>query len=302
MKALQRIQGHIMRWIQERHFAEGQLIHERYKICRRLGKGSYGVTYLCEDIQTAQTCVLKRVYPLRGGHVRAQLIYERECRAMSAIDHPSIPSLLDTFQYHHYHCLVMEYIEGHNVGEWIFEQGLTFTELQSLQWIKQLVEVVTVIHQQGWVHRDISLSNVIYHQHKVYLIDLGLMWQQGEGTADVALLDELVSGDQEEKRIRRALDVTSDFYGLGHLLLFLLYSYEEEGNSHSSLTDRQERSWEEELQLHPRTHQMIRKMLLVAPEQPYQHIDEIAQAIDRIITDLESLPANNSTYPNIPPV
>lgn len=302
MRALQRIQGHMMRWIQERHFTEGQLIHGRYRIRHRLGTGSYGVTYLCEDMQTSQTCVLKRVYPLRGGRSRAQLIYERECRAMRAIAHPRIPSLLDTFQYHQYDCLVMEYIEGHNLGEWIFEKGLAFTELQSLQWIKQLVEIVMVIHHQGWVHRDISLSNVIYHQNQVYLIDLGLMWQQGEGVAHVALLDELVSGDQEEKRIRRALDVSSDFYGLGHLLLFLLYSHEEEQDQHSLLTDYQEHSWEEELQLHPLTHQMIRKMLLVEPEQPYQHIDKIVQDIELIMADLESSSVHNSTYPNIPPV
>lgn len=279
-----------MRWMQERHFAEGQVIYNRYRIGRRLGTGSYGVTYLCEDIQTLQTCVLKRVYPLRGGHRRAQWIYERECKAMAAIHHPRIPALIDTFLYHHYHCLVMTYIEGHNVGELIFEQGLSLNEREALQWIKQLVEIVTAIHHQGWVHRDISLSNVIYHQDQVYLIDLGLMWQQGEGTTSVALLDELVSGDQEEKRIRRALHVTSDFYGLGHLLLFLLYSHEEQAKESSLTTDQPQRSWEEELSLHPRTHQMIRRMLLVELEQPYTHIDDIAQEIDRIIADIAMVP------------
>lgn len=278
-----------MRWVQERHFAEGQLIHERYRISRRLGKGSYGVTYLCEDIQTLQTCVLKRVYPLRGGHRRAQLIYERECKAMAAMDHPRIPALIDTFLYHHYHCLVMTYMEGHNVGELIFEQGIRLNEREALQWMKPLVEIVTAIHYQGWVHRDISLSNVIYDQDRVYLIDLGLMWQQGEGTRSVALLDELVSGDQEEKRIRRALHVTSDFYGLGHLLLFLLYSHEEQSEEASLATEQPQGSWEDELSLHPRTHQMIRRMLLVEPTQPYDQIDEIAQEIDQIIAEIEMI-------------
>lgn len=277
-----------MRWLQERHFATGQLIHKRYRIIDRLGTGSYGVTYLCEDLLTAHICVLKRVYPLRGGKARAQLIYERECKAMRAVHHQQIPALLDTFQYHNYDCLVMEYIEGYNLGQLLFEQGRTFTELQALQWIKSLVAIVASIHDQGWVHRDISLSNVIDHQHQVYVIDLGLMWQQAEGSAQVTLLDELVSGDQEEKRIRRALHVSSDFYGLGHILLFLLYSTEDGiGESLDSQGTQQERSWEEELHLHPRTHQMIRRMLLVEHEQPYTQIAEIAQEIDDIIADLE---------------
>jgi serine/threonine-protein kinase len=288
LKELQRIHGHVIRWWQERHFAVGQLIHERYRIIHRLGTGSYGVTYLCEDIEAGQNCVLKRVYPLRGGHARAQLIYERECRAMRAMDHPQIPELLDTFEYHQYQCLVMDYIEGYNMGQWIFEKGLTFTELQALQWMKSLVQIVTSIHDQGWIHRDISLSNVIYNQDQVYLIDLGLMWQQGESTATVAILDELVSGDQEEKKIRRALHVTSDFYGLGHVLLFLLYSAEEEEEADSLSSHRQEHSWEEELHLHPRTHQMLRRMLLVDSEHPYAHIDEIAQELDRITIDIEA--------------
>ncbi|WP_017811200.1 serine/threonine protein kinase [Paenibacillus shenyangensis] len=280
MRALQRIHGHIQRWLQERNFRPGQLIRERYRIIGLLGTGSYGVTYRCEDRVTGQLCVLKRVHPLRGGRRRAELIYARELQAMTRLRHKRVPELLESFIYQGQRCLTMEYMQGLNIGQLLFEEEQRFTEREALQLIHQLLDIVEMMHNQGMIHRDISLSNVLLHEGHVQLIDFGLTWRVEEPPALVDELDELVSGDEQEKRIRRCLDVSSDFYGIGHLLLYLLYSTYSEGDA-AGESQPQESSWEQELQLHPRTRQMLRRLLLIDP--PYRQAAEIRHEIESIL-------------------
>ncbi|WP_458120897.1 serine/threonine protein kinase [Paenibacillus sp. Z6-24] len=278
MRALQRMNGHIQRWLQERNFRPGQIIRERYRIIGRLGTGSYGVTYRCDDLFTGELCVMKRVHPLRGGRQRAELIYDRELQAMTRLRHKQVPTLLDSFTYKGQRCLTMEYMQGLNIGQLLFEEECTFTERESLQLMHQLLDIVQTMHHQGLIHRDISLSNVLWNDGTVQLIDFGLTWREEEPPELIHELDELVNGDEQEKKIRRSLDASSDFYGIGHLLLYLLYSTYDDPNS------QQERSWEQELQMHPRTRQMLRRLLLIDP--PYTNAAEIIAEIEAILAEL----------------
>ncbi|WP_152663460.1 serine/threonine protein kinase [Paenibacillus wulumuqiensis] len=278
MRALQRMNGHIQRWLQERNFRPGQVIRERYRIIERLGTGSYGVAYRCDDRVTGELCVLKRVHPLRGGRQRAELIYDRELQAMSRLRHKQVPTLLDSFIYKGQRCLAMEYMQGMNIGQLLFEEERTFTEQESLQLMHQLLDIVQTMHHQGLIHRDISLSNVLWYDGTAHLIDFGLTWREEEPPELVHELDELVSGDEQEKKIRRSLDVSSDFYGIGHLLLYLLYS------TYDDLDGQQERSWEQELQIHPRTRRMLRRLLLIDP--PYTDAAEIITELEAILAEL----------------
>ncbi len=270
--------GHIQRWLQERNFRPGQVIRERYRIIERLGTGSYGVAYRCDDRVTGELCVLKRVHPLRGGRQRAELIYDRELQAMSRLRHKQVPTLLDSFIYKGQRCLAMEYMQGMNIGQLLFEEERTFTEQESLQLMHQLLDIVQTMHHQGLIHRDISLSNVLWYDGTAHLIDFGLTWREEEPPELVHELDELVSGDEQEKKIRRSLDVSSDFYGIGHLLLYLLYS------TYDDLDGQQERSWEQELQIHPRTRRMLRRLLLIDP--PYTDAAEIITELEAILAEL----------------
>ncbi len=306
MRALQRARGHVTRWLQERHYIQGTILQHRYRISGALGSGSYGVTYRCEDMSdNNRPVVLKRVHPLRGGEERARLIYERECQTMRELKHPQIPALLDQFLYRGQHCLVMQYMEGRSIGELLFEQQAVFTEYESIQLMLKLLELIELMHGKNMVHRDISLSNVLLHQGQVQLIDFGLTWHQHEPRELVQQLDELVSGDEQEKLIRRSLSVSSDFYGMGHLLLYLLYSsYDEASSEPSQQPEIAQRAthnsipkstnepalapgWERELKLHPNTRIMLRRMLQA--DAPYTDAAEVRQALEHISNSIQPI-------------
>jgi serine/threonine-protein kinase len=260
--------GWSKRFWQEHNFKPEQVIRSRYQIIKGLGTGSYGVTYLCMDLKTNSHCVLKRSAPIRGGQIKAQQLYHREIEALDRLRHPCIPRLIEAFPYHRQLCFTMEYIEGESLEELVFENNHVFTESEALSAIKKLAVLLQYVHEQGIVHRDISMANVMMHHSELKLIDWGLARTIAvDGSIDTEA-DDIHSGDPEVKKRRRRLHVSSDFYALGHLLLFLLYSaYPETEDANS------EQSWEQELDLQPVTKKLLRRLLMA--EQPYSNAESI---------------------------
>jgi serine/threonine protein kinase len=109
-----------------------------------------------------------------------QLI-ERESRALRLIDHPNIPkSILDdffTFVPNNspltLHCLVMDKFEGQNLEEWI-KSNEPISQSLALEWLRQLVEILDVVHHTEFFHRDIKPANIILQPNgELALIDFG---------------------------------------------------------------------------------------------------------------------------------
>jgi serine/threonine protein kinase, bacterial len=138
-----------------------------------------------------------------------------------------------------------------------------------LRLLLQLLEIVDYLHSQQLIHRDIRFPNIIVHKQRLHLIDFGLARYVGEE-----------EGDEEphpffiEKKLRREIHVRSDFYALGHVLLFLLYTTFETPTE----TDG---SWEEQLTLKPVPQKIIRKMLQLEPV--YSSIGELRVDVSQAI-------------------
>jgi serine/threonine-protein kinase len=229
---------------------EGKLLHGQYRILRFLGLGSYGLTYLCQDIRTGTELVVKQAKPSKGQLGRDLLRQETEI--MRQLQHPSIPSCLTSFQENKHKFMVMHYVKGRTVEDLIFERGAKFSEEEALILIRKLMQVVLYLHRQGFVHRDIRIPNVILQGERIHLIDFGLAARIG----DPALQDDATD---EALQRRRATEVTSDLYAIGHFVLFMLYSTFE---SSEVLADGA-KGWEEELELTPATKRMLRKLLQI---------------------------------------
>ena len=134
-----------------------------------------------------------------------------------------------------------EYIRGQTLEHCIFEQGQQYTEQECLELAGQLLAPVAHVHEQGYIHGDVRIPNVILREGTVHLIDFGLARRLGE-----PLLPEL------KRRMREVPEPEDepatpdhDLQDIGHFLLFMLYSaYEPEKG-------REPASWQEELKLTP---------------------------------------------------
>jgi serine/threonine-protein kinase len=275
----------VLRLMDDWWLRDGTIISGRYQIEHKLGMGSYGVAYLCRDIRSGQRCVLKRVTPLRGGASRAQFIYAQETGMLERLQHPAIPALYRKFRYRNHLCFTMEYMEGKSLDMLLFQEQRTFTEYESLELVKKLLGIVAYMHSAGILHRDISIANVVIEDGRVKLIDLGLardLTNVQSGITPEDVLD-VEADDPSEKILRRNIHVTSDYYAVGHLLLFMLYStYNEKDRDYSA----DDPGWEHELlTLHPGTKKLLRRLLLT--EQPYDNVQAITKDIDLILGGLK---------------
>ncbi|MDF2713079.1 MAG: hypothetical protein K0R28_4 [Paenibacillus sp.] len=260
----------------DRPFRPGIVVKGRYTVRSVLGIGSYGISYLCDDAANGRMCVMKQVKPSKRAGRSGLPVFEREAATLRKLDHPGIPKLLDTFEERKQLFLCMEHKEGRNLEDIVFADGIVFSLREALLIIKKVVAILEYVHGERIVHRDVRIPNLIWQPDgSVALIDFGLACPVSADGRLPPEEDEAHEHYAEEKRIRRKPVFASDYYALGHCLLFLLYTGYEDKPGQS------ERGWEEELPLHPDVRRVIRKMLQV--DRPYESIAAIRRELDVLI-------------------
>ena len=100
-------------------FDKGYLLGGRYKILSLLGEGGMANVYLAEDIILQRKVAIKILRLDLQKDPKTLERFKHEARATSELSHPNIVSILDVGQDHNRHYLVMEYIDGLDLEEYI---------------------------------------------------------------------------------------------------------------------------------------------------------------------------------------
>ena len=122
------------------------LWHNRYQAVRRLGQSEFCRTYQALDRADSSTCVVKQ-FSIANSDWFAGL---------EQLEHPQLPRLLDRFEQDG-QILVYEWIEGNRLDA----INSRFDEFRIRQLLLDLLPVLQVIHEQGWIHGDIKPENII---------------------------------------------------------------------------------------------------------------------------------------------
>lgn len=284
-KLSHRLRGIVEAW-RDYPLQPGKLWNRRYRIERLLGMGSYGQAYICVDLETNEPVLLKRNKPSKE-QIGIDLL-RREREIMGTLNHPQIPKLLAYSKRRRDEALIMQYVDGHNLEYMIYEQNESFTEIEALKMVQMLLKPIRYLHEQGYVHRDIRIPNVLMRDGCLHLIDFGLACRINERLPD-HLLEALGEGSglakdsaaAVKRRMRNPVPA-SDWFGLGHLFLFVMYA----GYDHP--VGAEEKSWEDELELQPEIKHFVRKLLNdeSAWETTAQCEQELAELLDRLNSGL----------------
>ncbi|KAK4759429.1 hypothetical protein SAY87_022560 [Trapa incisa] len=156
----------------------GGEIELRYELGRELGRGEFGITYLCTDKETKEELACKSILKKK---LRTAVDIEdvrREVEIMKHLPkHPNIVSLKDTYEDKNAVHLVMELCEGGELFDRIVARG-HYTERAAAAVIKTIVEVIQVCHKHGVMHRDLKPENFLFANKKetaaLKAIDFGL--------------------------------------------------------------------------------------------------------------------------------
>ena len=131
-----------------------------------------GEVYRAKDTRLDRTVAIKILPEHLSSNKNLRDRFEREARAVSALNHPSICTLHDVGHQDGVHFLVMEYIEGETLAHRL-EKGAIPLD-QTLRYGVQIANALDKAHKQGVVHRDLKPGNIMITKSGIKLLDFGL--------------------------------------------------------------------------------------------------------------------------------
>ncbi|KAE8728374.1 Calcium-dependent protein kinase 30 [Hibiscus syriacus] len=164
----------------------GQDISAQYDLGRELGRGEFGVTYLCTDVNSSEKYACKSISKKK---LRTAVDIEdvrREVEIMKHLPkHPNIVTLKATYEDDDAVHIVMELCEGGELFDRIVARG-HYTERAAAGVMRTIVEIVQMCHKHGVMHRDLKPENFLFANKKetapLKAIDFGLsvLFKPGE--------------------------------------------------------------------------------------------------------------------------
>jgi len=144
-----------------------------YRIVDLLGQGGMGVVYKAIDTRLDTFRAIKFLHP---AHEEGSLAYQqliREARTQAQLNHPNIAQLLAVEQFDRGAFLVLEYVEGLSLGDYLLDTKLAFED--KLHIILQIAHAIGTAHSLNIIHRDIKPANILVTPSKqVKITDFGL--------------------------------------------------------------------------------------------------------------------------------
>ncbi|XP_011192174.1 calcium/calmodulin-dependent protein kinase type 1 isoform X3 [Zeugodacus cucurbitae] len=158
-------------------------IEEKYNLHGLLGTGAFSEVRLAESKENPDEHFAVKIIDKKALKGKEESL-ENEIRVLRRLAHPNIVQLLETFEDKWKVYLVMELVTGGELFDRIVEKG-SYTEKDASDLIRQILEAVDYMHEQGVVHRDLKPENLLYYSpnndSKIMISDFGLSKMEDSG-------------------------------------------------------------------------------------------------------------------------
>ena len=145
-----------------------------YKYGRVIGRGAFGKVNIGLNILTGRIVAIKSFNKknLINESAKNKILYETNL--MRGLCHPSVTKILETFECENYMLIIMEYISGGNLQNFV-KKRRKLCEKTAKILFRQIIQGIRYIHSRGIVHRDIKLENILLDLNNIIKIcDFGV--------------------------------------------------------------------------------------------------------------------------------
>ena len=169
----------------------GKTLNERYTLIQSLGRGGMGEVFLAVDAWQYNRRVAVKILDARLAQDANYINrFRMEAGILKRLDHPNIITYIEDFPFEGRHCIVMEYVKGGNLLDYLAASG-PLSEDAFRKLILAITDALTRAHDNSIVHRDIKPENILLTPGGVpKLSDFGVAWllEQPEEGSDAPRL------------------------------------------------------------------------------------------------------------------
>jgi serine/threonine-protein kinase len=268
----------------------------RFKLQEVVARGGAGTVFKGFEGGTHTPVAIKVLFMPPDGRAEVMERFEREVRALQAVQSPHVVELVDFGKIPELDLpfIVLEWLEGKRLGAHVKATGpMTLSETWDIA--RQLLIALTEVHDAGYVHRDVSANNVMLSERDgrrhVTLIDFGLVKPRPGHYSSVTRPGVIVGTPSvmaPEQFEPPKVDERADVYAVGALLSYMLTgknpmsgaSLAEAGRR--VLNERARRP-SEDVALHPLVDAVVTKCLERSPDKRYQSAAELSAELEHAV-------------------
>lgn len=152
----------------------GYLLNDRYEIKRMIGGGGMANVYLAWDTILGREVAVKVLRAEYANEKEFIARFDREAQAASSLSHPNIVSIYDVGEEDHVLYMVMEYVDGMTLKEYI-QHFSPIPVSEAVDIMKQIASAISHAHENDIVHRDIKPQNILINKNgQVKVTDFGI--------------------------------------------------------------------------------------------------------------------------------
>ncbi|MCD7908471.1 MAG: lectin like domain-containing protein, partial [Clostridium sp.] len=221
------------------------ILHGRYYIGNVIGQGGFGITYVGWDLLLEMKVAVKEYFPSgsasRTNSYSNQIQWDsvetgeenlsegmdrflKEARKMAKLDSvPAIVRVRDAFGENGTAYIVMDFVEGDTLKKYLLSHGVLRYE-ECMKLFSPLLDSLAVIHDRGFIHRDISPDNIMLQSDgSARLLDMGAAvdMRTNDGHASMAVIKRNFSAPEQYME-SESLGSWTDVYAMGATIYYCM--------------------------------------------------------------------------------
>ena len=258
---------------------KGEIIHGDFEVIEELRAGEMSTLYRAVQKSLSREVVIKEIPAAGPLSAQSEKLFSHEASILSSLSHPQIPPIHSHFRFGDSYCLVMDYLEGEPMVDYLDRKKMPLPVLEALDLATQLCDVLAYLHSRTppVLFRDLKPENIMIQGGVPFLVDFGIALIGSGSGQDTKCLG--TPGYASPEHYTGLTNTRSDLFSLGRILFLLLTGIKPDTYPPHALLDAPSRF---NTAVHDDLDQMIIKASHPDPAERYQSASQLRAALERI--------------------
>jgi len=277
------------------------ILSGKFMVGKVIGEGGFGITYIGHDINLEIKVAIKEYYP--SGFVsrtttlsttvqpalgqqgeffkKGRERFVDEARRLAKFSNlPGIVMVKDFFIENGTAYIVMEFVEGQTLKEYLAQMGGSLPTDRVLEMLKPVFESLAIVHEKGIIHRDISPDNLmIDHKGIVKLLDFGAAREFGDdGNKSMSVMLKHGYAPAEQYSTKGVQGAFTDVYALSATIYKAITGVTPESSMDRMMDDALQPPSQLGIYIQPHQEAALMKGLAIRQEHRFQTVTELSMA------------------------